>query len=143
MAIKIAELGKNDIHIGFFVDEEDAARAYDVTLLGIFGRGLSSRHRTNFDMEEYTFDKIPALRGLNREGIREELESWFGPSRFTVFQNGAHLYSHQRPGYKMLEAHRLYGNADGWQGMGASDVEELSEDIEGSGDTDGDGISEE
>jgi hypothetical protein len=96
VAIKIAELGKNDIHIGFFTNEEDGARAYDVTLLGFFGRRLSSRHKTNFDMEEYTFDKIPILYGMDREEIRAELESWFGPPRFLIFRNGEMLFSNKR-----------------------------------------------
>ncbi len=106
VAIKVAELGKNDVHIGFFVHEEDAARAYDVTLLGLYGRALGTRHKTNFDSEEYTFDKIPALMHQNREGIREELESWFGPARFTVIRDGGYIYQHQRPGYKQLEVMR-------------------------------------
>lgn len=112
VAVKVTELGKNDVHVGFFVHEEDAARAYDVTLLGLYGRNLGTRYKTNFDPEEYTYDKIPALMHQSREGIREELESWFGPARFTVIRDGGFIYQHQRPGYKQLESMR---NAPYWK----------------------------
>jgi hypothetical protein len=119
VAIKVAELGKNDVHVGFFVHEEDAARAYDVTLLGLYGRALGTRHKTNFDSEEYTFDKIPALMNQNREGIREELESWFGPARFTVIRDGGYIYQHQKPGYKQLESMRSAPYAKSYEPGGA------------------------
>uniref|UniRef100_A0A061RJJ8 Ethylene-responsive transcription factor rap2-7-like n=2 Tax=Tetraselmis sp. GSL018 TaxID=582737 RepID=A0A061RJJ8_9CHLO len=70
--IKASHLGKSGVSVGYYNTELEAARAYDRTAIGLFGKGSVM---TNFPASDYKEDEIPSLSGASREEVKALLRT--------------------------------------------------------------------
>eukprot|EP00884_Botryococcus_braunii_P012054 jgi/Botrbrau1/2084/Bobra.0047s0045.1 len=81
--IKVANLGKSGVSVGYFDNEAEGARAYDRAAIALLGREKATQ--LNFDVEDYDLTEIPDLRGKTREEVKTALKKdrTRGPRRRT------------------------------------------------------------
>ncbi|KAK9866688.1 hypothetical protein WJX84_001715 [Apatococcus fuscideae] len=72
--IKVANLGKSGVSVGYYDTEEAAARAYDRAAIGLLGRDNCSI-TTNFPLTHYDRDPVPHLIGKTRDEVKATLKT--------------------------------------------------------------------
>ncbi|KAK9800343.1 hypothetical protein WJX73_006496 [Symbiochloris irregularis] len=72
--IKVANLGKSGVSVGYYDTEDQGARAYDRAAIGLLGRD-NPNITTNYHLCDYASEDIPDLKGLTREQVKEALKT--------------------------------------------------------------------